>query len=301
MTKIPPLPQRTSIPGGVLDWASCVLGVITGVLDASRSRANSRVWELTCTDGTRFFLKIASTKASYDREVHAYRFAVPALGPGRAPRLQATDPDELAMLLTALPGEAVAPAVLDMNDHIRVHRQAGYLLRELHDRPVVPRGSVDVLAEVRARTASAGQGVAAAGDLLSHAEQELVLGLVRELPQLEGCPTAFVHGDAQEGNFLWDRSTGCAALLDFGQARPAVAVDDFVHLAVGPWVRYPRLRQMFFTGYRRELTDPERKVLPALAAMAAVDGLVQGVRARDPEITERARIALKLLADGVRW
>ncbi|MGD3109405.1 aminoglycoside phosphotransferase family protein [Streptomyces sp. YGL11-2] len=301
MTKLPPPPQRTSIPGGVLDWASCVLGVITGVLDASRGRAGSRVWELTCADGTRFFLKIASTKASYDREVHAYRFAVPALGPGRTPRLQAADPGELAMLLTALPGETVAWAVLDMNDLIRVHRQAGYLLRELHDRPVAPRGSVDLLAEVRARTASAVQGVAAAGTLLSHAEQELLLGLVRQLPQLEACPTAFVHGDAQECNFLWDRPTGCAALLDFGQARPAVAVDDFVHLAVGPWMRYPRLKQMFFTGYGRELADPERRVLPALAAMHAVDGLVQGIRARDPEVTEGARATLKLLADGVRW
>lgn len=301
MTQMPPPPQRTSIPGCVLDWASCVLGVITGVLDASRGRSNSRVWELTCAGGSRFFLKIASTKASYDREVHAYRFAVPALGPGRAPRLQAADPGELAMLLTAVPGEPVAPAVLDMNDLIRVHRQAGYLLRELHDTLVGPRASVDVLAEVRARTASAGQVVAAAGDLLSHAEQQMVLDLVRELPQLEACPTAFAHGDAREHNFLWDKSSGCAALLDFRQARPAVAVDDFVLLAVGPWIEHPRLRRMFFTGYGRELTGPERKLLPALAAMDAVDSLVQGVRVRDPEVTERAHTTLKLLADGVRW
>ncbi|MFF7702768.1 phosphotransferase [Streptomyces lydicus] len=293
--------RQMSIPGCVLDWASFVLGAITGVLDASRGRANSKVWELTCADGTRFFLKIASAKASYDREVHAYRFAVPALGPGRAPRLQAANPGELAMLLTAVPGETVAPAVLDMNDLIRVHRQAGYLLRELHDTLLAPHASVDVLAEVRARTASAGQGVAAAGALLSHDEQNMVLRLIRELPQLEACPTAFVHGDAREFNFLWDGPSGCAVLLDFGQARPAVAVDDFVRLAVGPWMQSPRLRRMFFSGYGRELTGPERRVLPALAAIDAVDNLVRGVRVRDPEVTEHARATLKLLANGVRW
>jgi len=294
VTETPPPSQRSTIPGCVLDWASCVLGAITGVLDASRSRANSRVWELTCADGPQFFLKVAPNKAAYDHEIQAYRFAVPALGPGRAPRLQAANPGELAMLLTAVPGETVGSAVLDMNDLIRVHRQAGYLLRELHDTLVAPRASMDVLVEVRARTASAGQSVAAAGALLSHAEQEMVLRLVRELPQLEACPEAFVHGDARELNFLWDGPSGCAALLDFGQARPAMAVDDFVHLAVGPWMQSPRLRRMFFSGYGRELTGPERRVLPALAAMDAVDGLVHGVRVDDPEVIVLAPTAAVL-------
>ncbi|MFC5253446.1 phosphotransferase [Streptomyces nigrescens] len=301
LTGTPAAARRTSIPGGALDWASCVLGTITVVRDASWGRASSMVWELTCADGTRFFLKISSTKAAYDRELHAYRFAVPVLGPGRAPRLQATDPGQLALLLTAAPGQTVAMAALAMNDLIQVHRQAGYLLRELHDAPVVSsKARVDVVAEVRARTAAAAKAVATARDLLTDAEQETVLCLARELPHLEACPTAFVHGDAEEHNLLWDAPSRSTALLDFEQARPALAVDDFVHLAAGPWERHPRLRRMFFTGYGRELTDPERKVLSALAAIDAADSLVWGTHVHDAEVTERARTTMKLLASGVR-
>ncbi|MFI0219085.1 phosphotransferase [Streptomyces lydicus] len=293
--------QRISIPGRVLDWASCVIGAITVVRDASGRRTNSKVWELTSVDGARFFLKISPSKVAHDREVHAYQFAVPALGLGRAPRLQAADPAQMALLLTSAPGQRVANTALGMSSLIRVHRQVGYLLRELHDAQVASsKAKVDAVAEVRARTASAAKGVAAAGDLLSRAEQELVLRLARELPHLEACPTAFVHGDAQEGNVLWDGASGCAALLDFAQARPSVAVVDFVRPSVGRWTNNPRLRRAFFTGYGRELTGAERKVLPALAAVDAVESLLRGVRMRDSEATERARLTLKLLAGCAR-
>ncbi|MFJ9420021.1 phosphotransferase [Streptomyces sp. NPDC101227] len=278
-----------------------MIGPITLVRDASWNRANSKVWELTCADGTRFFLKISPSKVFYTRETHAYRFAAPALGPGRAPRLQAADPARLAMLLTAAPGQTVTTMTLTMRDLVKVHRQAGYLLRVLHDAlGASNKAGVDALAEIRARTESVGKHLAAAGELLTHTEQEMVLRLARHLPALEECPAAFIHGDVQTRNLLWDAPSECAALLDFERARPALAVDDFVHLAVGPWVQQPRLRRVFFTGYGRELTYPERQVLPALAAMDAVSGLVWGTRVHDVEVTERARRTLKLLADGAR-
>ncbi|WDT54174.1 aminoglycoside phosphotransferase family protein [Streptomyces sp. G7(2002)] len=298
LTSTPMARPRMSIPGSVLDWASYVIGPITLVRHTSWDRGNSKVWELTCPDSTRYFLKISPSKALYARETHAYRFAVPSLGPDRAPRLQAADPDQLALLLTAAPGQPVA-AGLTMRDLLKVHRQVGWLLRALHDAPrASSSASWDFLAEVRARTESVGKHVAAAGDLLTRAEQETVLRLARNLPHLEACPAAFIHGDAQERNVLWDGRSDCAALLDFERARPALAVDDFVHLAVGPWQQQPRLRRVFFTGYGRELTGPERQVLPALAAADAVSGLVWGTRAGDNEIAHRARVTLKLLCKG---
>ncbi|MFE0376175.1 aminoglycoside phosphotransferase family protein [Streptomyces inhibens] len=297
----PPAHHWTSIPGDALDWASCVLGAITVVRDASCGRAKSKVWELVCADSTRFFLKISSSKASYTREAHAYRFAVPVLGPGRAPRLQAADPDQLALLLTAAPGIPVTATTLNMSDLIKVHRQAGWLLRALHDALTTSgKAGVDALAEVRARTDSVGEHLADAGDLLTDAEQDTVLQLARNLPHLEACPAAYVHGDAQERNLLWDGPSDCAALLDFERARPALAVDDFVHLAIGPWMQQPRLRKVFFTGYGRELTGPERQVLPALAAVNAVNALVWGTRHQDAEAIEQAHRTLKLLSTGAR-
>ncbi|MFJ8673573.1 aminoglycoside phosphotransferase family protein [Streptomyces sp. NPDC093589] len=298
LTSTPMARPRMSIPGSVLDWASYVIGPITLIRDTSWERGNSKVWELTCPDSTRYCLKISPSKARYARETHAYRFAVPSLGPDRAPRLQAADPDQLALLLTAAPGQPVG-AGLTMRDLFKVHRQVGWLLRALHDAPrISSKPSWDALAEIRARTESVGKHVAAAGDLLTHAEQETVLRLARNLPHLEACPAAFIHGDAQGRNVLWDWRSDCAALLDFGRARPALAVDDFVHLAVGPWQQQPRLRRVFFTGYGRELTGPERQVLPALAAADAVSGLVWGTRAGDNEGVRRARVMLKLLCKG---
>lgn len=298
LTSTPIARLRMTIPGSVLDWASYVIGPITLVRDTSWDRENSKVWELTSPDSTRYFLKISPSKVLYARESHAYRFAVPSLGPDRAPRLQAADPDQLALLLTAVPGQPVT-AGLTMRDLLKVHRQVGWLLRALHDAPhASSKANGGALAEVRARTESVGKHVAAAGDLLTHAEQETVLRITRNLPHLEACPAAFIHGDAQQRNVVWDGGSDCAALLDFERARPALAVDDFVHFTVGPWQQQSRLRRVFFTGYGRELTGPERQVLPALAAADAVRGLVWGTRAGDDKVVHRARVTLKLLCKG---
>ncbi|MET7800487.1 phosphotransferase enzyme family protein [Streptomyces decoyicus] len=293
--------RRIGIPGGVLDWASYVLGAITDVRYASWDGASSTrlVWELVCAGNTRYFLKISPTSNCHARESHAYRFAVPALGPLRAPQLMASDPDQLAVLLTAVPGQNVATARLTMTDRIKAHRQAGWLLRALHGSAGgSSKIGVDPDALLMARRRSVEEHLTAAGELLTPAERELVRRLATLLPLLTSCPTAFIHGDAQDRNLLWDAATGSAALLDFERSQPALAVDDFVRLATGPWAHQPRLRTVFFTGYGRELTRPEKQVLPALAALDAVSGLTWGARNGDDEVIDRARVTLKLLNSG---
>lgn len=286
------------LPRGLMEWASCVAGTLTKVRGAASS--NSPVWELFGRDGSRLFVKVAPSEIFHVREVHAYRFAVPALGPLCAPRLRASDPAQLAVLLTAAPGRNVATTRLTMADRVKVHHQAGWLLRALHSSGGVSIGaSVDPGGLLRARRRSVEEHLAAAGGLLSPAERELVRRLATLLPLLSSCPVAFIHGDAQERNLLWDAATGSVALLDFGRAQPALAVDDFVRLATGPWACHPRLRTAFFTGYGRELARPEKQVLPALAALDAVSGLAWGARIGDDGVIGRARMTLKLLGNGV--
>ncbi|WP_423247499.1 phosphotransferase [Streptomyces decoyicus] len=218
-----------------MEWASCVAGTLTKVRGAASS-SNSPVWELFCRNGSRIFVKVASSEIFHVREVHAYRFAVPALGPLCAPRLMASDPAQLAVLLTAAPGRNVATTRVTMADRVKVHHQAGWLLHALHSSAGVSIGaSVDPGGLLRARRRSIEEHLAAAGDLLSPAERELVRRLATLLPLLSSCPVAFIHGDAQERNLLWDAATGSVTLLDFGRAQPALAVDDFVRLATGPW------------------------------------------------------------------
>ncbi|MGP8298097.1 phosphotransferase [Streptomyces inhibens] len=286
-------------PRSLLEWASWVAGTITHIRDVSSSRANSQVWELTCSDGSRLFVKVSPSKIFHVRESHAYRFAVPSLGPLRAPRLRASDPDRRALLLTAVPGQNVATSPLTMTERIKVHRQAGWLLRALHDSTgATSKAGVDPGTLLKARRRSVEEHIATAGEMLTPAERELVRRQATRFPFLASCPAAYVHGDVQERNLLWDRATATATLLDFERAQPALAVDDFVRLAAGPWAHEPRLRAAFFTGYGRELTRPEKQVLPALAALDAVSGLVWGAHAGDEEVIDRARVTLKLLSNG---
>ncbi|WP_159395066.1 phosphotransferase enzyme family protein [Streptomyces sp. 2323.1] len=274
-------------------------GTLTKVRGVATS-SNSPVWELFCRNGSRLFVKVAPSEIFHVREVHAYRFAVPALGPLCAARLMASDPAQLAVLLTAAPGRNVTTTRLTMADRIKVHHQAGWLLRALHSSAGVSIGaSVDPGGLLRARRRSLEEHLAAAGDLLSPAGRELVRRLAMLLPLLSSCPVAFIHGDAQERNLLWNAATESVALLDFGRAQPALAVDDFVRLATGPWACQPRLRTAFFTGYGRELARPEKQVLPALVALDAVRGLAWGARIGDDGVIGRARMTLKLLSNGV--
>ena len=46
------------LPETLRTWAASVVGPVTGVRDAAWPRVASRVWELTCGDGDRFFLKV---------------------------------------------------------------------------------------------------------------------------------------------------------------------------------------------------------------------------------------------------
>jgi hypothetical protein len=57
----------------------------------------------------------------------------PALGPGRAPVLLAADPALRAILVTALPGRPVHELEVPADTEAEIHRQAGMLLRRLHD------------------------------------------------------------------------------------------------------------------------------------------------------------------------
>ncbi|WP_367323616.1 phosphotransferase [Streptomyces sp. HUAS ZL42] len=292
MTRSKPLPEP------LRGWASSVVGHVMAVRDAAWPRVASRVWELTCGDGKRFFLKVAPTPKFFAYETRAYRSAVPSLGAGHAPRLLGTLPQQLALLLTAAPGTSV-PA-LDLTDGQRqsVHRHAGALLRRLHgDGGLDAEARAEVEAQAVRLAEKADKHLARAGDLFTDRDRAVVEQAVRQLPEMRLLPAAYAHGDFQERNWLW--SQGNLALVDFERARHTWAVWDLVRLACGPWEGRPDLQEAFLDGYGRALTDIEQHALGCLAALDAVSGLTWGTL-NDPPVAERSRRTLDRLAKGER-
>ncbi|MER5868058.1 hypothetical protein [Kitasatospora sp. NPDC002040] len=99
-------------------------GGISGEADVSWPRDNSRVWQLHATAGTAY-VKVQPDLASYRRKVHAYEQVVHRLSDGRAPRLLASNPDLLAVLISAVPGRVVRDLPLEAVVERRVHQHAG--------------------------------------------------------------------------------------------------------------------------------------------------------------------------------
>src|SRR5512142_1721840 len=86
-------------------------------------------------------VKVHRTSREHRQEVRAYRYWTSTLG-DRAPRLLAESDDPLAIIITALPGEGLVEARLEVGAERSVHRQAGELLNRLH-RAAPPRTNPD--------------------------------------------------------------------------------------------------------------------------------------------------------------
>lgn len=266
------------------DFLVRTAGVTVTVTNRSWPRDGSRVWEVITQDEQHLYLKQHQSDRFHSREVAAYQRWTPALGSGRAPRLLASDPALRAILITALPGRiAVAPHVLEA-DEPEIHRQAGMLLRRLHDTAAGETASGTGRVADRAE-----RHITQAGALLAPEDAELVRHHAAHLKHTaQDLPAIPTHGDAQARNILWDSRERRAALIDFERAEPGLAVRDFVRLEYGAWDGRPCLREAFLDGYGRLLTAGEESALRDLAALDAASAIQWGAANNDPDIMTRA-------------
>jgi Ser/Thr protein kinase RdoA (MazF antagonist) len=287
----------SGLPEQLAALARSVTGPIAEVADRSWPRNSSAVWEITDRAGSCWFVKRHSSGRFHQREVSAYRRWTTVLGPGRAPDLAATDSELLAIVISGLPGRIAHDLLLSAEDQRELHRQAGQLLRRLHDAaPPVPGDSGPDRAVQRVD-----EHLRRASGLLGPPEIALVRRCAADLlsltPELPVVPT---HGDTQPRNWLWDQATRQLAVIDFERAEPGAAVRDLVRLEYGPWDQRPDLRASFLSGYGRALTHAEEEALPCLAALDALSGLQWGTLNGDCEVTGRARRTFARLADFPR-
>ncbi|MEV0741701.1 aminoglycoside phosphotransferase family protein [Streptomyces sp. NPDC050549] len=281
-------------------WAEKTLGPLTGVRRLPPGSSPAAVWHVVRgSDNARFHLKTAPSPGAFTRETFAYRHAVPALGPGNAPRLVATSARHLAMILTPLPGTPLSQARLTETALQTVHWRAGMLVAELHQagRPT-PTARREASAFLSRLADAAARHTDAVGDQLSSAERKFVTSLADHLRVLDRLPLGFVHGGGVEAGLRW---SGAArpALQDFDRARFAPVVVDFVHLAHGPWAERPRVRAAFFEGYGRTPSAEEQQALRCLTGLHAVRSLAGGLVREDRAAADTARTVLDRLKSEV--
>lgn len=214
------------------------------VADHSWALGLRRVLELV-HGGLRYALKAGGPDDGHmAREITAHdRWLSPWTVRGLAPLRVASDSRHRMLLSRWLPGELVegSPAGFDRD----TFRQAGLLLRLMHDQSVV----VDPDYERRETEKSLtwlGKPHRIAPEVEAWLRAEIDTwntGLTADL-----VPT---HGDWQPRNWLID--DGVVRVIDFGRADQRPAATDFARLAAQDFRRDPTLEHAFLDGYG---TDP---------------------------------------------
>lgn len=199
-------------------------------------------------------VKLHHRPERHQQELHAYRHWVPALG-DRAPRLLATTDDPPALMVTALPGQPLAICSLSEEAERKAHRQAGAILRDLHNAGP-PRRLTDMTTWLHER------GMAwldAAHDIIPPHRRAEITGHLEKLRELGPIPATPCHLDFTPSNLIHD-DAGTLRLIDFEHTRYDLAARDLVRLATRTWSERPDLLDAFQATYGT-LTDLDHQVI----------------------------------------
>ncbi|MEU9182781.1 hypothetical protein AB0C90_39570 [Streptomyces sp. NPDC048550] len=136
----------------------------------------------------------------FTRESRAYRHIVPALGHTRAPHLIDSRAQDLALLLTAVPGTPAKELGLDAAGWRTVHQPPGALCARLHEAGVLDRGDrVEAEASLPAAADGAEKYLARAGNRLNQDEQQLIRDHAARLRRVGPVPVGYIHGANRAG------------------------------------------------------------------------------------------------------
>jgi len=288
---VQPTPSTPSTPSTarVLAFAASRLGPCEVIADHTWAHRASSVLRVRDAAGGEWVAKCHGERERYVAELAAYRSWVPALG-DRAPMLRAHDDELQTLVLSALPGE-LSPWPGDEE----THRQAGALLRRLHDsEPAAPWDdfAADKLAEYD-------ELVPAASPLLPTDILECVRAEVLALASLDAVPSRVpCHRDYTPRNWLIDGSR--VTVVDFELARRDVWINDLARLESGPWHGDPGLRAAFRDGYGRTPSAAEAGIARACRAVTAVWLVVKGRRYAEADLEAANRQGLQSFMNR-RW
>jgi Ser/Thr protein kinase RdoA (MazF antagonist) len=278
-------------------FAERALGSYELLADCSWGHRMSSVLRVRDKSGVIWFLKRHGDRARYRAELTAYRKWAGALG-GAAPRLHAADDSLQTMILSAAPGEAApwpAPEVIggvaDLSAERDVQREAGRILRRLHDaQPALPwpdfaAAKVEQLDRLKPSVAA----------LLRPRDLNRAAAEIAALADLPAPAQVPCHHDYTPRN--WLVSNGTLHVIDFEWSGLDARVADFARLHLGIWASRPDLQEAFLDGYGQELSPTDREILHGCAVLTAVWLLVRAHETRQPSFEEAVRISLLRILD----
>lgn len=270
------------------------------IADRSWPRDNSVVWEIADSRDRRWYVKRHPTPLFHEREATAYQKWTAALGPRRAPILRAADKQAQAIVVSGLSGRIIKALNLTAADEQEIYRQLGGLMRCLH-RVGPPKDGHQAGAGIRRVIGRVEEHLRRASGLVDPVDAGFVRRHAAQLADIAPLlPSVPCHGDLQPRNVLWDSARRIVALIDFERAEFAPAVRDLVRLEYGPWDGRADLREAFFDGYGRHLSDMEEQALTCYAAIDAISGLQWGTQHSDQHLVARAHRTLARLAERQR-
>ncbi|MGW5789145.1 aminoglycoside phosphotransferase family protein [Saccharopolyspora sp. NPDC003752] len=232
--------------------------------------------------------KIHRSRTLHQREVSAYREWTPHLADA-APRLLAVDPDLPGIVITAVPGRPLDELDLPQEAERAAFRQAGHLLRRLHQIPVT--GHAPQITSYLAERAE--HWIARTTLHLTRHDTQRIRHHMQRLMKITTARVTACHLDFQPRNLLWHPGQGLR-LIDFEHARIDLAARDLVRMTTRHFAQRPDLKAAFFAGYG-PLNESDAAVLAHCTVLDGLTTLAYGHRNSDPAFIQHGRALLSPL------
>lgn len=245
----------------------------------------SHLQVLATSDGQRYIIKQHEAPDRFQAEARAYATWVHALGE-HAPSLIHADPDRLTLLLTVIPGQRATQLPGDSLAERQAHRNAGSVLRLLHQALPGPHISAEVPAYLAERMRWWAARAHLAG-LIAPSDLRVLHAWADQMAT-DTLETTVCHLDYQPRNWI-TQASGQLGIVDFEHTRLDARIRDFSRLEHRHWRRAPHLRTAFFDGYGRPLDSAERDLLERFRFLEAVTALVRGHETGNPELLAHGR------------
>lgn len=250
----------------------------------------SRLLHVADSLDRRYVVKQHHNAARFEQEVRAYSTYLTAMRDITA-ALVAYDVSDQTLLLSHLPGSDADGIGLTIRQESLVHHRAGAALRRLHDSAYTSKSAEQIGSGLARRMRQWTQRADHTG-LISHNERRRLDAWARCLSHTE-MEAAVCHLDYQPRNWRLHRDE--LFIIDFEHARPDARIRDFARLQHRYWVSHPHLRDAFFSGYGRTLSDAEDQRLHLFGAIEAVTALVRGHETGDAALSAHGRALLNRL------
>lgn len=270
----------TAIERRLAEW----LGPFEIIANHSWPHGESLVLELSGTHG-RCFAKAYRQQKHFDREMHAYRHVVPALG-DNAP--QTLFEDATLRLIVTNPIAGLSAETEPHRSDPASYRQAGALLRRFHDTtPAILRPDAGdlLVAEFDSWVARAPEG------LLDAELVAMARATAARAGDLGSVSMTLCHRDYSPRNWLIDEA-GTLRIIDFATAGLGHWSTDCLRMIDDHWEDRPALREAFFEGYGKPLSAADSAYLRAYTARWSVTTIVWAHLHDDPDFEAYGREVL---------